>query len=138
MYYFKTLQLNNTTSLLLALQEGAPDPAPPVQPVVAAQTGSEVPPVLGPHLPPHQGLVLRVKQEPEEVDDTPQPPGALSMSEPMPMGGTTGEGTSGGQPPAQKEVETSSEQPTLRGVSILVFYWEPSSLVTTGTMQYLL
>ena len=100
------------------------------------QPSSEVPPVLGPHLPPHQGLALMIKQEPEEVETVPQPPGALSMSEPAVTGGTTGEGTPGGQPPAQKEVETSSEQSTPGKVSTPVFYWEPGSLVTTGTLQH--
>ena len=85
--------------------------------------------MLGPYL-------VQIKQEPEEVGTAPKPPGALSTSEPAVTGGTTGEGTPGGQPPAQKEVETSSEKPTPGDVSTLVFYWEPGSLVTTGTLQY--
>ena len=117
---------------MLLLQDETPDPAP----AVPVQAVDEVPPVLGPHLPPHQGLVVHIKQEPEEVEAAPQPPGALSTSDPTAMGGKTGEGTPGGQPPAQKEVETSSEQPTPGDVSTLVFYWEPGSLVTTGTLQY--
>ena len=63
--------------------------------------------MLGPLLPPHQGLVL-VKQEPEEGE---QLPGVPSMSEPAPTGGTTGEGTAGGQ-----------AKPTPGGVSVPLFY----------------
>ena len=85
--------------------------------------------MLGPYL-------VQVKQEPKEVEEAAQPPEALSRSEPTVTRGTVEEGTPGGQPPAQKEVETSSEQPTPGDVSILVFYWEPGSLVTTGTLQY--
>ena len=93
------------------------------------QPSSEVDPVLGPYL-------VQVKQEPKEVEETQQLPEALSRSEPAVMGGTVEEGTPGSQPPTQKEVETSSEWPTPGDVSTLVFYWEPSSLVTTGTPQY--
>ena len=77
----------------------------------------EVVPSLGPHLP-----LLCIKQEPEDVEEEQeagQLPGALSTLEPMPTGGTTGQGTSGGQPSSQQEAETSLEQPTPKDVSTL-------------------
>ena len=62
-------------------------------------------------------MPFQVKQEPEEVDEEQQLPGALSKSEPAPTGGTLGEGTPGSQPPVDEEVGTSSVQPAPRDVS---------------------
>ena len=47
-----------------------------------------------------------------------KPPGGLSTLEPVPTGGTTEEGTTGGQSPA----EATSAEPTPDGVSVPLFH----------------